>query len=152
MQKIRIIIGLTAIAAFLVLSTYFLTKEENSEKSAAPEANVSLNTDSQKTATSETKNTTGANKPAPSATTKPSTGPATYTRAQVASHDSKASCWSIVNGSVYDLTSWISRHPGGEEAIREMCGKDASEDFNEQHRGQDGPEKVLAAYKIGILK
>jgi len=50
--------------------------------------------------------------------------PDSITLAQVAVHSSRTSCWSAVNGSVYDLTSWIPNHPGGEEAILWMCGID----------------------------
>jgi hypothetical protein len=32
-----------------------------------------------------------------------------------------------------------------------MCGIDASAQFNDQHGGQGGPEKVLASFKIGTL-
>lgn len=67
-------------------------------------------------------------------------------------HNSSTSCWTVVNGSVYDLTKWINNHPGGEGAILSLCGKDGSEDFNEQHGGDGGPEKILASFKIGILK
>ncbi len=75
-----------------------------------------------------------------------------YTAAEVALHTSTQSCWSIVNGKVYDLTSWISRHPGGSGAIKQMCGIDGSAGFNGQHGGQGRPEQELASFYIGVLK
>ncbi len=75
-----------------------------------------------------------------------------YTAAEVSGHASTQSCWSIVNGKVYDLTSWINRHPGGSSAIKRMCGVDGSEDFNDQHGGKGRPERELAAFYIGVLK
>ncbi len=75
-----------------------------------------------------------------------------YTTTDVAAHASTQSCWSIVNGKVYDLTSWISRHPGGTSAIKRMCGVDGSRDFNDQHDGQARPEQELASFYIGTLK
>ena len=75
-----------------------------------------------------------------------------FTMTEVRAHNSGSSCWSVVNGVVYDLTKWINQHPGGREAILSICGKDGSGDFNEQHGGQSGPEFVLAEYKIGVLK
>lgn len=81
----------------------------------------------------------------------PTTG-SVYTLAEVSNHQTGASCWSVVNGSVYDLTSWIASHPGGEGAILGMCGTDASNAFNQQHSGQSRPERFLESFKIGVLK
>ncbi len=74
-----------------------------------------------------------------------------YTLAQVATHNDSSSCWSAINGFVYDLTSWISNHPGGEGAILSICGKDGSNAFNNQHGGQGRPENILETFKIGTL-
>ena len=74
-----------------------------------------------------------------------------YTLAQVALHPNAASCWTVVQGSVYDMTNWIERHPGGERAILGMCGKDGTQDFMDEHGGQGRPERELAKYKIGTL-
>ncbi len=70
---------------------------------------------------------------------------------EVAKHNSANSCYTIVNGNVYDVTNWISKHPGGKGAIKAMCGIDASDMFNNQHGGQGGPERILASYKLGTL-
>lgn len=80
------------------------------------------------------------------------TTPKTYSMAEIAMHNSRASCWSAVNGSVYDLTRWISAHPGGSQAILYMCGIDGTEAFTAQHGGQSRPESELAKLKIGTLK
>lgn len=74
-----------------------------------------------------------------------------YTMTEVASHSSVTSCWAVVNGNVYDLTSWISQHPGGEQAILGLCGKDGTSAFEKQHGGQEGPENALAGFQIGSL-
>src|SRR5690242_3032626 len=57
----------------------------------------------------------------------------TYTLAEVATHKNNSSCWTAINGKVYDLTSWINRHPGGPERILNICGTDATDAFNIQH-------------------
>ena len=49
---------------------------------------------------------------------------ASYTLAEVKLHGTKTDCWTVVNGSVYNVTSWISQHPGGQMAITSMCGVD----------------------------
>ncbi|MCL9972240.1 MAG: cytochrome b5 domain-containing protein [Candidatus Pacebacteria bacterium] len=74
-----------------------------------------------------------------------------FTLAQVATHATAESCWSVVNGNVYDLTKWIPLHPGGASKIKAMCGKDATASFTGKHGGQEAPEKTLASYKIGVL-
>lgn len=74
-----------------------------------------------------------------------------YTLATVAEHATAESCWSAVNGNVYDLTKWIPLHPGGEAKIKMICGKDGSAAFTGQHGGQEKPETTLATYKIGVL-
>jgi cytochrome b involved in lipid metabolism len=74
-----------------------------------------------------------------------------YTVAQVSTHTSASDCWSIVNGGVYNLTSWISSHPGGESAILGMCGEDSSSTFNSIHGSSSKANAALASYKIGTL-
>jgi cytochrome b involved in lipid metabolism len=77
--------------------------------------------------------------------------PNSYTLADVAQHPTASSCWSAIDGNVYDLTSWINQHPGGPEAILGICGTDGSAAFNAQHGGQSRPETELATFKIGTL-
>ena len=62
-----------------------------------------------------------------------------------------ASCWTVVDGSVYDLTKWIPRHPGGQKVIEAMCGTDASTAFHNQHDTQQEPRDALAEFRIGAL-
>lgn len=76
---------------------------------------------------------------------------AAITMTDVASHNSAEDCWSVVDGTVYDLTSWISQHPGGTSPIESMCGVDATDAFNGQHGGQQTPAKVLAGFALGSL-
>jgi cytochrome b involved in lipid metabolism len=92
----------------------------------------------------------------PTPTPTPPTGASgslkTYTMSEVAVHKDATSCWSVVNGSVYDLTTWIGKHPGGAVAISLLCGRDGSKDFNEQHGGSAPQESRLATFKIGVHK
>jgi cytochrome b involved in lipid metabolism len=75
----------------------------------------------------------------------------TYTLGEVAVHNSASSCWTTINGGVYDVTNWINQHPGGSQAILSLCGKDGSVAFNGQHGGQPRPASELATFKIGTL-
>ncbi len=100
--------------------------------------------------TSASKETTNPNAQGGS-TSATSSSASTYTMADVAKHNSQASCWTTISGGVYDVTSWINQHPGGPEAILSLCGADGSAAFNGQHGGQRRPEQELASFKIGTL-
>lgn len=76
----------------------------------------------------------------------------TYTAADVQTHKSPSSCWSIIGGDVYDLTSWISRHPGGAEVILGLCGTDGTDAYTNQHGNSRRPKAALTLLKIGSLK
>jgi cytochrome b involved in lipid metabolism len=79
------------------------------------------------------------------------TEPAGYTMAMVSENDDASSCWSVINGNVYDLTEWINSHPGGSSNILSLCGKDGSDSFNARHGGQSNPESTLQSYLLGPL-
>lgn len=73
------------------------------------------------------------------------------TSAEVSKHDKAASCWSVVDGKVYDLTSYIFSHPGGASVLEQICGKDGSNAFRGQHGSSSEPNQALASLLIGPL-
>ena len=75
----------------------------------------------------------------------------TYTSAQVATHNVSDDCWASIEGNVYDLTSWIAQHPGGESPILMICGKDGTSMFEGQHGNDGRAQSMLASFKIGTL-
>lgn len=90
---------------------------------------------------------------------KPTNNPATtgivtktYTLQEIQAHSDSSSCWTIVSGNVYDLTSFMDQHPGGPEAILSLCGKDGTSAFESQHGGQRRPENELQTLKVGSYK
>lgn len=74
-----------------------------------------------------------------------------YTRAQVRKHNSADDCWTIIGRGVYDLTSWVNRHPGGASRIVAICGRDGTQAFRAQHAGESRPASELASFRIGRL-
>lgn len=98
-----------------------------------------------------------SNAPIPSTTPTPSTTPSeqtngtSYTIANVATHATKSDCWSAINGQVYDLTSFVSRHPGGAKRIENLCGIDGSDMFSRQHKNSKRVQSTLVLLKIGSL-
>lgn len=120
----NIIITVIALAALSTIAWFVLNKQN---KSTIPEPNTIPN---------------------PVVATNATT---TYTMAQIAAHKDAASCYTTIRGSVYDLTSWISRHPGGPGKILALCGTDGTQAFVNQHGGSTRPENELATFKIGVL-
>lgn len=74
-----------------------------------------------------------------------------YSLAEVSAHAVASDCWTIVDSKVYNLTSFIPSHPGG-DAILPACGSDGTELFNsvKQHERENANE-TLVLYQIGIL-
>merc|ERR1719158_1173990 len=68
-------------------------------------------------------------------------GGKSFTLAEVASHNSKSSCWVILHNRVLDVTTFLKDHPGGELAILTFAGKDATEEFDMIH-----PPDVIDKY------
>ena len=68
----------------------------------------------------------------------------------LSSHNKKADCWVAYGGKVYDLTSWLPRHPGSAAAIAPYCG--TSEEFSEAFIKQHGSTKVGMLMKVGRLE
>jgi cytochrome b involved in lipid metabolism len=90
--------------------------------------------------------------PVATSTQTSTSGVASYTLVQVSVHNTSSDCWSVVSGGVYNLTSWIAKHPGGQSAIKGMCGVDGTVGFLAQHNGDTKAVGTLVAYKIGVLK
>jgi len=71
---------------------------------------------------------------------------------EVASHSTvEKGLYIIIDGSVYDMTSFVDEHPGGAKILKRVGGKDASKQFWKYHN-----ESVLKKYssrlKIGQVE
>lgn len=86
---------------------------------------------------------------APSPTASP-TG-SEITMAQVSERVTRESCWAVVGRHVYDLTTWISAHPGGPQRILNLCGTDATAAFQGKHGESAKPNARLDGLRIGTL-
>ena len=49
-----------------------------------------------------------------------------YSREEVSQHGTAEDCWIILHGEVYDVTSWLHKHPGGAQLLLNHAGEDAS--------------------------
>lgn len=74
---------------------------------------------------------------------------------EISTHNSKDSCWTTINGGVYDVTYFIPNHKGGDRILN-ACGKDATDLFtgkSEMGRLHSRVAiKLLSKMKIGILQ
>lgn len=73
-----------------------------------------------------------------------------FTREEVAKHTDSKDVWLIIHNNVYDVTAFISQHPGGEEVILEQGGRDGTEPFEDIGHSTDA-RQMMEAYKIGEL-
>ena len=89
--------------------------------------------------------------PTPVVSATPTPTVAGYTMAQVRANNTAKSCWTAIDGYVYNLTNWISAHPGGAGAILFLCGTDGSNAFKAQHENQSRPAVRLDTYRLGPL-
>jgi hypothetical protein len=100
---------------------------------------------------SPSKSATQSTSPSKSATPSATTALTKLTLDEIKKHASSTSCWSIVYENVFDLTKWITKHPGGAEKIRAICGKDGTSSFERQHTGDAGAANQLSSYFLGKL-
>jgi cytochrome b involved in lipid metabolism/uncharacterized membrane protein len=116
-----------------------------------PEPSMSETPTPTPTPTAAPTKTSSAPKPTKTTTPKPKPVFEGYTKTDVAKHATESDCWSVVNGVVYDLTSYVSSHPGGSSAISNICGKDGSSSFTNQHNTQSKPNSVLSGFLLGAV-
>lgn len=81
----------------------------------------------------------------------------TYSGQEVATHDTRESCWIIVHGKVYDVTDFLDEHPGGSKIILKYAGKDATEEYEPIHPPNTiemhlPPEKHLGSVDMDTIQ
>ncbi|CAO3672557.1 unnamed protein product [Umbelopsis ramanniana] len=74
----------------------------------------------------------------------------TYTAEQVAAHNNDKDCWIIVDNKVFDVTKFLSEHPGGKKILLKVAGKDASKQFAQFHNAQI-MENVGLPLQVGVI-
>lgn len=78
----------------------------------------------------------------------------TFTLEEVSGHADEKSCWMAIEGSVYDLTGYVSRHPAPRVVILEWCGREATEGMRTKGYGPDHSAAawaMLEKFLIGKL-
>ncbi|CAN1794802.1 Cytochrome b5 isoform A [Linum perenne] len=73
-----------------------------------------------------------------------------YSMQEASQHNSKDDCWIVIDGKVYDVSSYLDDHPGGDDVILQVTGKDATDDFEDVGHSQTARDE-LKTFFIGEL-
>ncbi|KAG8342362.1 hypothetical protein TRVL_06809 [Trypanosoma vivax] len=73
-----------------------------------------------------------------------------YTAKEVAGHTTEADLWLVINNNVLDVSSYVSKHPGGLLIMEGAGGHDVGELFSQFHKQET--VTLLKKYCIGRLK
>lgn len=76
-----------------------------------------------------------------------------YTEEDVASHKTSSSCWVTRGSKVYDVSAFLSDHPGGDDLILKVAGQDIGDSMKDplEHEHSDSAYEMLEGYVIGRL-
>lgn len=77
----------------------------------------------------------------------------TIPAAEVQAHNNEKSCYVTIGHKVYDVTDFLSDHPGGEEYILEYAGKDVTEVLKDEvsHAHSDSAYEMLDECLVGFM-
>ncbi|KDP41326.1 hypothetical protein JCGZ_15733 [Jatropha curcas] len=73
-----------------------------------------------------------------------------YTMQEAAEHNTKDDCWIVIDGKVYDVSSYLDEHPGGDDVVLATIGKDATDEFEDAGHSESARE-LLESFCIGEL-
>ncbi|KAK7534803.1 cytochrome b5 [Phyllosticta citribraziliensis] len=74
-----------------------------------------------------------------------------FTYSDVSEHSSKKDLYMVVHDKVYNCTSFVDEHPGGEEVMLDVGGQDATEAFEDVGHSDEARE-ILDGLLVGNLK
>ena len=123
------------------------SEQEDKEQDSSPKEPEDQETEAEETEALETEEPTAE----PVATETPAAEPAGFTMAMISENNTASKCWVAIDGMAYDLTAWITSHPGGQGAITGLCGKDGTAMFLSRHGGQANPDRTLDMYVLGPI-
>lgn len=72
-----------------------------------------------------------------------------YTLEDLKSHNRKNDCWMAIEGRVYDVTKYITFHPGG-DILLDAAGKDGTSLYQHYHPWVN-VQALIGKYQIGYL-
>lgn len=73
-----------------------------------------------------------------------------FTPREVAVHNTAEDCYIVLNDTVYDLSEYLEKHPGGADTILSWAGADATEEFDSIGHSKDA-KKQVESFRVGVL-
>eukprot|EP00002_Diphylleia_rotans_P039941 TRINITY_DN9382_c0_g1_i2.p2 TRINITY_DN9382_c0_g1~~TRINITY_DN9382_c0_g1_i2.p2 ORF type:complete len:108 (+),score=22.31 TRINITY_DN9382_c0_g1_i2:66-389(+) len=73
-----------------------------------------------------------------------------YTWEEVATHNTAKSLWIVLWDQVYDVTKFVSKHPGGTDVLLKVAGQDATEFFLDVGHSRDAIQS-REQFAIGMI-
>lgn len=74
----------------------------------------------------------------------------TYTLEEIASHNTRTDAWMVIDNIVYDVTDYLSEHPGL-DIILDYIGKDATNAFNQTAHSASAKKLLNQSSNIKIM-
>ncbi|KAJ5626448.1 hypothetical protein N7528_003875 [Penicillium herquei] len=59
-----------------------------------------------------------------------------FDRSEVATHNKEEDLWVIIDGRVFNLTTFLDTHPGGRTVLLQIAGRDATKQYHKYHNPQ----------------
>ncbi|KAL3367744.1 hypothetical protein AABB24_008881 [Solanum stoloniferum] len=72
------------------------------------------------------------------------------TMEEAAEHNTKDDCWVVIDGKVYDVSSYLDEHPGGDDVLLGVTGQDATDEFEDAGHSKSARE-LMEKFFIGEL-
>ncbi|KAH7381277.1 cytochrome b5-like heme/steroid binding domain-containing protein [Phaeosphaeria sp. MPI-PUGE-AT-0046c] len=74
-----------------------------------------------------------------------------FTYSDVSEHNTKKDLYIVVHDKVYNASSFVDEHPGGEEVLLDVGGQDSTEAFEDVGHSDEARE-ILDGLLVGNLK
>ncbi|URE08974.1 Cytochrome b5 [Musa troglodytarum] len=76
----------------------------------------------------------------------------TYSPSEISLHTTKKDCWLSIHGKVYDVTTFLEDHPGGEDVILHVSASgDATQAFDDVGHSSTATS-MMESYVIGTVE
>ncbi|PYH91941.1 cytochrome b5 [Aspergillus ellipticus CBS 707.79] len=70
---------------------------------------------------------------------------------EVSGHNTKKDLYMVIHDKVYDVSSFVDEHPGGEEVLLDVGGQDGTEAFEDVGHSDEARE-ILDGLLVGNVK
>lgn len=67
-------------------------------------------------------------------------------------HTTKKDCWVLIDGKVYNATSYLEEHPGGADVLVKYSGRDSTEAFTKDVNHTASAISIRDKHLIGTIE